>query len=155
MNKLFYVSLLLLLFCGCRSYENSFIIKNQTNKKLTIYGYAVKRSEKMNINPIYSESFEIQPNSEYIVFKRTGEDDEPQGIFKWADEIDSVVISLNNEKFIRYSCNYYVEGDAVLRVCNDKPNIINYFDYFYENCSDHECTYTYTIKEEDFNVIIK
>lgn len=109
----------------------------------------------MNINPVYSESFEIQPDSEYIVFKGTGEDSEPQGIFQSADMIDSVVISLNDEKFIRYSCNYYESNGELVRLCNNKPNIISYADYFEENCADHECTYTYTISEDDFNEAIK
>jgi hypothetical protein len=154
MKRLILGTFLLLLLVGCRSHENSYIIKNETNKKITIYGYAVKWSKKLNYNPIYSESFEIQPGSEYLVLKMTGEDNEPQGIFQYADEIDSVVISLNNEKFIRYSCNYYESGGEVVRLCNDKPNII-FPEYYEEVCSDHECIYTYTITEDDFNEIEK
>ena len=154
MKKLILGTFLLLLI-GCRSYENSFIIKNETTKKITISGYAVKWSKDLNYNPIYSESFEIQPGSEYLVIKGTGEDNEPQGIFQLAAEIDSVVISLNNEKFIRYTCNYYIAGGEVVRLCNDKPNMINFSEYYEEVCSDHECIYTYTITEDDFNEIEK
>jgi hypothetical protein len=151
MKKIIFGTILGLLLIGCRSFENSYIIKNETNKKITIYGYAVKWSEKTNYNPIYSESFEIESGSEYLVRKGTGENNEPQGIFQYAAEIDSVVISLNNEKFIRYSCNYYEASGEVVRLCNDKPNIINYYDYYEKDCSDNECIFTYTITEDDFN----
>ena len=150
MQKLILYTFLLILI-GCRSYENSYIIKNETSKIISINGYAVKWSKKMNYHPIYSESFEIQPGAEYMVLKGTGEDNEPQGIFQFAAEIDSVVISFNNEKFIRYACNYYEAAGEVVRLCNDKPNIINFSEYYEDACYDHECIYTYTITEDDFN----
>jgi hypothetical protein len=131
---------------GCVTHENTYIIKNQTNKQITIYGYAVKWSAKVNLEPPYSETFDILPYSEYSVIKEFGEITQPQGIFQNADEVDSVVISFNDEKYIRYSCNYI----DVNRLCNDKRNII-FNGYYDEQCSEHECTYTYTITEDDYN----
>jgi hypothetical protein len=74
MYKFGIILLTVVLFNGCTVYENTYIVKNQTNKKIIVNGYAVRWSAKNNIQPLYSETFSILPGSEYRVIKGIGED---------------------------------------------------------------------------------
>jgi len=137
---------LAVLLCGCSKPANTYIIENETTLRVIVYGYAVRWSEEMHNPVLYSESIEIQPSSEYRIVRKTGENEEPQGIFEFVIGIDSVIISFNDEKFIRYTCNFFND----VRLCNDRRNILNYEKYYLEDCSGNDCSFTYSITEEDY-----
>ncbi len=135
---------IVILLSGClKSYHDTYVVVNNTNKNVQIEGFTVKISKENNENFIYNEAIEIQPNSKYTILKGLGENSQPRGIFE-VDWIDSVNIIFNNQKIIKYKCddNYFF--------CADKRNILGYNDYYEKSCGEHDCTYTYTITEADY-----
>ncbi len=150
MRKLLFVILICTVFTGCKDYQDTYVVNNKTDKNIQIEGFAVKWSKLTNRSPIYNELIEIQPNSKYIIKKGKGESWEPHGIFK-VEDIDSVLIIFNNERLISYSCNS-ING---VNLCNDTRNILFYQKYYENNCGEHECTYIYTITDEDYDSAVK
>jgi hypothetical protein len=153
MKRIVFIFIVILL-SGCgKTYYNTYHIINKTDKNIRIEGFALKWSQETNRVPIYSEVINIEPNAKFTIQKGIGESWEPQGIFSLED-IDSSNIIFNEIRIIKYKCNN-IEG---VSLCNDIRNIINYQEYYNKNCGKHECTYTYTITEEDYEsaeVIVK
>lgn len=133
------------IFAGCldQGYD-TFTIDNQTNKKLTIEGYAVKWSEKINRETVYKETFEVPANSKYSIPKGKGEESDPSGIFTDANIIDSVNIFFESERVIKFVCFEQFHD------CSETRNILNYQEFFTKTCEDKSCTYVYTITNADF-----
>jgi len=126
-------------------YHNTFIVENKTNKKIRIEGFATVYSKEINRSSVYFEVFDIQPDSQYLFLKDIGESQQPQGVFEAPHIIDSVNIIFNNERIIKYTC--FEPG----HFCFDKKNILNYEEYFEKYCGEHECIYTYTITEQEYD----
>ena len=154
MKKTNIIALLLTLFvlCSCgKEYYDTYKIKNSTNHLISIEGFATKWSIEEDNK--YKEIITINSDSFYSVDKSVGETWQTPGIFKLGI-IDSVNIIFDNTRIIKYVCN----KEDGYKLCNDQRNIINYQEYYVKNCGEHECTYTYTITEEDYEsaeVIVK
>jgi hypothetical protein len=139
---------LAILFWGCSvDYEYEvFMVKNETDKHLTIEAYLFH-------DHILDEIITVLPYSNYETRKTLKYKYLP-GLFQAGVFIDSVVIKFNNEKYLPYRCNRPI--DTTLRdiiLCNDKRNIINYEDYYKVTGSDDKkviCVRYYTITEQDY-----
>ncbi len=138
---------LAIVLLGClKTYNDTYVVINDTSKQVRIEAYVVESAKKYNEIPYLEEVIDIQPNSKFIIRKGKGEEYQPRGIFKF-EIIDSVNIIFSNQRIIRYKCNNVVD---LVFICNDKRNIINYNEYYDRSCGKHECTHTYTITEADF-----
>ena len=128
---------------------DSYTIKNETNKSLTILAFDkfhYSDTVLVEINDTFLiDSIIINPYESYYVEKRKGEDDEPGGYFSSAD-VDSVIILFDHARRLTYVCNKVISS-----ACYADKNIMNWHEYSestYKKKRGYD--YTYTITNEDY-----
>jgi hypothetical protein len=157
---------LLLTMTSCeKAGYNQYVVQNGTDHSIRIEGYdrfqfvysnGVQTSTKTRKKDFKStvEIIAIKPHDAYVVFKGTGFHGEPQGIFSYPDEIDSVNIIFNNQKILVQYCDE--ESLKSINFCDIERNIMNN-EIEYEktkigrSSSEIEYNFTYTITEADYN----
>ena len=151
MKKYFYYSLLIFILNSCETqFSNTFIIKNNSNHKLTIIGFdKIVTNSTLSDTSVYKEEIVINKFDEYKVIKSAGYHSENQGIFK-SSQIDSLVIIFDNLKKISFSCQ-----KPVINYCSGKYNIINYKENYVstktgKSSGKDEYTYSFTFDESDY-----
>ena len=149
MKKILIITLIPVFFlCACeKSWYHEYIIINDTYVEVKVYTYDT------DVKPVFiSDIIIIKAKSQYSVLKENGIDLDYQGVFT-NGEVDSVVISFNNERYIIQSCALgYGEGckfDRNIMDFNNKQDFIKSIRG--KSSGQTEYQYTYTITEEDYN----
>lgn len=156
------LSTILLLGLGaCETvYYYEYSIENETNHSIRIESYdrfeIVYSNDGLTYNKTRNENYlseveiiNIDPNSNYSVFKGLGFVGEGQGVFGNVD-IDSVSIVFNNEKFSIQYCD-----EESLRTCYFERNIMDINNEYEKvktgrSSGEIEYRFTYTITEADY-----
>jgi len=133
----------LFVTCGfsCVQRYDTYVIKNQTKHKIEINAFWTA-GKTANNKPVFIEAILINPLEYYEVKKGIGERIEDGGVFE-NRTTDSINMIFDSKRIVKYSC---LSGN----LCTDQRNILNYDEYYDRDCKRVECTYTYTINEEDY-----
>ena len=155
MKNILYSFIVLIVISACEIIDydyNSYTIKNETEHTVNIMAY--DKYYNNGVDPVaverelvkFSDNITIEPYDKYYVEKGTGEDPDPQGVFTRGENVDSVIITFNNNRKITYVCNKLWAYS-----CNEERSIINWHLYEFENVENRGIDYTYTLTEEDYN----